>query len=39
MIRNLNFAIYKETPRATVLAPSGLVYQYQDILFQFCAKQ
>jgi FkbM family methyltransferase len=39
MIRDLDFVVHKETPRATVTAPSGLVYQYQDILFQFRAKQ
>ena len=39
IVRNLDFSIYKETPRATVVAPSGLIYQYQDILFKFSAKQ
>ena len=35
MIRSMGFTIYKETQRATIVAPSGLVYKYQDILFKY----
>jgi FkbM family methyltransferase len=34
LIESMGFAKIKETKRATVLAPSGLVYTYQDILFK-----
>ncbi len=34
MIKSMGFAVYKETPIATIVAPSGLVYKYQDILFK-----
>ncbi len=35
MIRSMGFTIYKETQRSTIVAPSGLVYKYQDILFKY----
>lgn len=34
MIKSMGFAVYRETPIATIVAPSGLVYRYQDILFK-----
>lgn len=34
LIKSMGFVKYKETESATVVAPSGLVYTYQDILFK-----
>jgi len=34
MIKDLGFVVRKETKQATIVAPGGLVYRYQDILFQ-----
>jgi FkbM family methyltransferase len=35
LIKGMNFVAYKQTPLAKVVAPNGLAYQHQDILFKF----
>lgn len=35
MIKSLGFTKFKETQKATVVGPTGLVYEYQDILFKY----
>jgi len=35
LIRSFGFTVCKQTNQATIVAPNGLVYRYQDILFQY----